>query len=153
LLPDAISATVAAANAAGIPAQRIFIEITESEIMEDRSGMVDKLHEFRRHGMNVVIDDFGAGYSGLNLLADYPPDIVKLDMQLVRNIDSHGPRQAVVRAILQCCGDLGIDVIAEGVESEAEYRWFRRRQVRLFQGFFIAKPAFEALTLPPFPPA
>ncbi|MGA2553000.1 MAG: EAL domain-containing protein, partial [Burkholderiaceae bacterium] len=72
-------------------------------------------------------------------------DQVKVDMRLVRGIESHGPRQAIVRAIAQICEDLGIDVIAEGVETLEEYQWFLDHGVRLFQGYLLAKPAFEAL--------
>ena len=67
-------------------------------------------------------------------------------MQLVRNIDSKGPRQAIARAVIQVCDDLGIDVVAEGLETEAEYHWFRRRGVQLFQGYYFAHPAFEELS-------
>ncbi len=66
-------------------------------------------------------------------------------MKLVRGIDAHGPRQAIVRAVIQACDDLGIEVIAEGVETELEYRWFSRLGVRLYQGYFFGRPAFEAL--------
>jgi EAL domain-containing protein (putative c-di-GMP-specific phosphodiesterase class I) len=95
----------------------------------------------------VAIDDFGAGYSGLNLLADFQPDQIKLDMKLVRGIERHGPRQAIVRAIDQACQDLGIDVIAEGVETVEEYAWLANQGIKLFQGYLFAKPAFES-----FPP-
>lgn len=111
------------------------------------------MNTYRAQGLRFAIDDFGAGFSGLNLLADFQPDIVKLDMQLVRNIDSSGPRQAIVRAVIQACEDLRIDVLAEGVESEPEQRWFKRNGVRLFQGYWFARPTFEALLQPEFPAA
>jgi EAL domain-containing protein (putative c-di-GMP-specific phosphodiesterase class I) len=94
-------------------------------------------------GIKLAIDDFGAGYSGLNLLAEFQPDQVKIDMNLVRGIEKHGPRQAIVRGIAQVCVDLGIDVIAEGVETLQEFRWFEDQGIRLFQGYLFAKPAFE----------
>lgn len=95
-------------------------------------------------GLKVAIDDFGAGYSGPNLLANFQPDQIKLDLTLVRGIESHGPRQAIVRAVGQACNDLGIDVIAEGVKTVGEYTWLATEGVRLFQGYLFAKPAFEA---------
>ena len=95
----------------------------------------------------MAIDDFGAGYSGLNLLTDFQPDQIKLDMKLIRGIEHHGPRQAIVHAIDQVCRDLGIDVIAEGVETAEEYAWLANEGVQLFQGYLFAKPAFES-----FPP-
>lgn len=106
--------------------------------------------KYREADVRIAIDDFGAGYSGLNMLADFQPDIVKLDLKLVRNIDSHGPRQAIVRAVTQCCADLGIDLIAEGVESIAEYRFLKRAGIQMFQGYLFAKPVFQQLPLVAF---
>jgi blue light- and temperature-responsive anti-repressor len=83
--------------------------------------------------------------------ADFQPDLIKLDMHLVRDIDRAGARQAIARKILQVCDDLGIEVIAEGVETAEEYDWFRRLGVRLFQGYLIGRPVFESLSLATFP--
>ena len=149
--PDAISSTIEAAVHAQIPAGSLIIEVTEGEIIHDAIGLAERLDTYRGQGIRFAIDDFGAGFSGLNLLADFQPDEVKLDMHLVRDIESKGPRQAIVRAVIQACGDLGIDVIAEGVETEAEYRWFKRVGVKLFQGHFFCRPTFETLARPVFP--
>jgi EAL domain-containing protein (putative c-di-GMP-specific phosphodiesterase class I) len=144
-LPDAVDSMLAAAAAAGIPARSLILEVTEGEVIHDTRRLAEQLNCYRARGLRLAIDDFGAGYAGLNLLADFQPDIVKLDMQLVRGIDTHGPRQAIARAVIQACDDLGIEVIAEGVETEPEYRWFKRIGVRLYQGYFFGRPAFEAL--------
>jgi EAL domain-containing protein (putative c-di-GMP-specific phosphodiesterase class I) len=149
-LPDAISSTIDAARRAGIAERRIFLEVTEGELIRDLAGFSKNINEYRASGMHLAIDDFGAGHSGLNLLADFQPDVIKIDMHLVRDIDSKGPRQAIVRAVIQVCGDLGIDVIAEGVETELEYRWFKRAGVRLFQGYLFGRPEFESLSEPVF---
>jgi EAL domain-containing protein (putative c-di-GMP-specific phosphodiesterase class I) len=149
--PDAINSTIEAAMRVRIPARNIIIEVTEGEMIHDVTGFAERMNTYRAQGIRFAIDDFGAGFSGLNLLAEFQPDEVKLDMHLVRDIESKGPRQAIVRAVIQACGDLGIDVIAEGVESEAEYRWFRRAGVTLFQGFLFCRPRFEALPTPAFP--
>jgi EAL domain-containing protein (putative c-di-GMP-specific phosphodiesterase class I) len=143
--PDAITSIFEAAIAYHFPIERIVLEVTESEVIDDPVQLGRALNAFRAQGLTISIDDFGAGYAGLNLLADFQPDSVKIDMHLVRGIDSRGPRQAIVRAILQACVDLGIDVIAEGVETEAEYRWFLEANVRYFQGYLFAKPGFECL--------
>ncbi len=75
-------------------------------------------------------------------------------MALVRGIDdSEVPRQAIVRALIRVCDDLGIEVVAEGIETREEYSWFLDRGVRLFQGFLFGRPAFEALAEPSFPEA
>ncbi len=141
----AIESTFAAAARLGFPADRIVLEITETQAISDHGRFTATVNQIRARGVRVAIDDFGAGYSGLNLLANFQPDMVKLDMELVRNIPRSGPRQAIVRAIIQVCFDLGIDFIAEGVESEDEMRWFEHQGVRLFQGYLFARPAFEQL--------
>ena len=117
--------------------------MTETEAIEDKTSFTAIVNQFRGLGIKLAIDDFGAGFSGLNLLASFQPDLVKLDMELVRNIDSQGPRQAIVAAIIRVCFELGIDIIAEGVETVAEFEWLRSHGVELFQGYLFAKPMFE----------
>jgi len=141
------SETIDAIVGSGLALAQIVVEVTEEHAIVDVQSFQVAVSVYREAGVKIAIDDFGAGHSGLNLLADFQPDIVKLDLALVRGIDGHGPRQAIVRAIVQCCGDLGIDVIAEGVESAAEYRFLRRLGIELFQGYLFAKPTFER-----FPP-
>jgi EAL domain-containing protein (putative c-di-GMP-specific phosphodiesterase class I) len=143
----AILATLEAARQNYLPLDRIVMEVTEGEVIGDMAHFAELINEYRGLGVKFAIDDFGAGYSGLNLLANFQPDQIKLDMVLVRGIEAHGPRQAIVRAIGQACRDLGIDVIAEGVETVEEYQWLANEGVRLFQGYLFAKPAFES-----FPP-
>jgi len=147
----AVASTLAAASRHGLPIDRVIFEVTEGEVIADYAHLGRKLNEFRGMGLKVAIDDFGAGYSGLNMLADFQPDQIKIDMNLVRGIERNGPRQSIVRAVMQVCGDLGIDVIAEGVESPQEYAWFAEHGVRLFQGFLFAKPGFETLPQAQFP--
>jgi blue light- and temperature-responsive anti-repressor len=143
-----LDSTIEAANQHAFPLNRIIVEATEGEVIDDPVQFSKTIKEYRRAGMRFAIDDFGAGYSGLNLLADFQPDIVKLGMALVRGIQSHGPRQAIVRAIAQVCVDLGIDFVVEGVETIDEYSWFCDLGVNLYQGNLFAKPMFEAM--PPF---
>ena len=137
--------TLAAAERCGLPLRRIVLEVTESEAITDPAHWAVHLDECRAMGLKVAIDDFGAGYAGLNLLADFQPDQVKIDMGLVRGIDRHGPRQAIVRAVVQACDDLAIDVVVEGVETADECRWFLDHGVRLFQGYLFARPMFQGL--------
>ena len=149
-LPDAISSTIDAARRVGLSENKIFLEVTEGELIRDLAGFSNTINQYRASGIHLAIDDFGSGHSGLNLLADFQPDVIKIDMHLVRDIQGHGPRQAIVRAVIQACEDLGIEVIAEGIETEPEYHWFKRAGVRLFQGYLFGKPAFEALSAPLF---
>jgi EAL domain-containing protein (putative c-di-GMP-specific phosphodiesterase class I) len=145
---DAIGKTCKAAADNFLPLKRIILEVTEGDVINDHAHFATLLNEYRGMGIKLAIDDFGAGYSGLNLLAEFQPDQVKIDMNLVRGIEKHGPRQAIVRGITQVCEDLGIDIIAEGVETLKEFRWFEDHGIRLFQGYLFAQPAFED-----FPPA
>jgi blue light- and temperature-responsive anti-repressor len=151
-LPDAISSTLEAARVAAVPVSQIILEVTEDELIGDPAGFAADINAYRAHGLRLALDDFGAGYAGLNLLADFQPDIVKLDMHLIRDIDSRGPRQAIIKAIMLVCRDLGLDIVAEGVETEAEFRWLARRGINLFQGYLFGKPAVASLLLPHFPP-
>jgi EAL domain-containing protein (putative c-di-GMP-specific phosphodiesterase class I) len=146
-----VVSTLEAANLAGLPIERIVLEVTEGEVIGDQVRFAELINEYRGIGVKVAIDDFGAGYSGLNLLADFQPDQLKLDMSLVRGIERHGPRQAIVRAIGLACYDLGIDLIAEGVETVEEYAWLAHSGVKLFQGYLFAKPGFELLPAVTFP--
>ena len=145
--PHSLDHTLAAAEQCSFPIERLILEVTEGEMIQDMRRLGSIIDRCRARGMRVAIDDFGAGYSGLNLLANFQPDQIKLDLTLVCGIESHGPRQAIIRAVGQICNDLGIDVIAEGVETEGEYTWLATEGVRLFQGYLFAKPALES-----FPP-
>jgi EAL domain-containing protein (putative c-di-GMP-specific phosphodiesterase class I) len=149
--PFSIVSTMEAAHRAQLPIERLVLEVTEGEIIQDQAQFADLINEYRAFGIKLAIDDFGAGYSGLNLLASFQPDQVKLDMELIHGIESHGPRQAIVRAVSQVCYDLGIDLIAEGVETMGEYRWLANAGVRLLQGYVLAKPAFESFPMVNYP--
>lgn len=140
---DPIVEMLEVAARCGIPASRLVMELTEGEAIGDPLRFASAVSDYRAQGMMVAIDDFGAGFSGLNLLADFQPDIIKLDMNLVRGIASRGPRQAIVRAIISVCADLGIDVLAEGMETMDEYQWFRDEGVALFQGYLFARPGLD----------
>jgi blue light- and temperature-responsive anti-repressor len=145
--PKSLLTTLEAAHQAGLPIGSIVLEAPEAELIEDRAHFAGLLKEYRKLGLRLAIDDFGAAYADLNVLADLQPDQIKLDMRLTRGIERPGPRQAVVRAIRLACFELGIDVIAEGIETVAEYSWLADQNIRLFQGYLFARPAFEA-----FPP-
>jgi EAL domain-containing protein (putative c-di-GMP-specific phosphodiesterase class I) len=146
-LPQSILTTLEAAGRANLPIERLVLELVEGEIIHDHSRFTGLINKYRALGLKVAIDDFGAGYSGLNLLADFQPDQVKLDMKLIRGIEHNGPRQSIVRAIDGICLELGIDEIAEGVETEEEYAWLTSQGIHLFQGYLFAKPALAC-----FPP-
>ena len=143
--PSALSSVIEAAETFHIKPRQIVLEILESDMVDDLESLSGKLRDFRSSGLLFAIDDFGAGYAGLNLLAEFQPDFLKLDLQLVRNIERKGPRQAIIRGIYRTCLDLGIEIIAEGVETKEEYCWLSDEGIELFQGYLFSKPAFEEL--------
>lgn len=140
-----IRVTLEAAERFGFPIERIMFEVTESERVVDVPHLRAILDHYRQRGFVVAIDDFGAGYAGLNLLSELRTDLVKLDMGLARGIDADHARQAIVRGMVAVCSELGIRVLAEGVETEAELETLRAMDIDLFQGYLFARPAFEAL--------
>jgi EAL domain-containing protein (putative c-di-GMP-specific phosphodiesterase class I) len=140
-----IRTTLEAAETFGFPVDRIIFEITEGEKIEDHGHLREIVQYYRQQGFLTAIDDFGAGYSGLNLLAEFQTDLVKLDMGLIRHIDQNKGRQAIVKGIIQVCKELDIKVIAEGVETYEELSILQSFGVELFQGYYFAKPKFQGL--------
>lgn len=140
-----IRLTLAAAAQCGFPTDNLIFEVTESERIRDTAHLVRIFDDYHRRGFMTAIDDFGAGYAGLGLLAEFQPDIVKIDMGLVRDIDQHAVRRAIVAGIVATCRALHCRVLAEGIETAAEYRTLRAMGVGLFQGYLFARPALEAL--------
>lgn len=146
-----IRATLETARRYNFPLERIIFEVTEQEQVLDIDHLTNILRAYRKQGFMTAIDDFGAGYAGLNLLADFQPDLIKLDMALIRNIDQDSVRQILVEATLQMCRKLNIRVIAEGIETTGELDVLRDMGVELFQGYLFAKPGFESLPEIRFP--
>lgn len=140
-----IRTTLAAAETYGFPIERIIFEINEAEKVDDIGHMREIVEYYRQRGFKTAIDDFGAGYAGLNLLAEIQTDILKLDMALIRHIDQRRVNHAIVRGVMQVCQELGIAVIAEGVETYEEFAVLQSLGIELFQGYYFARPAFERL--------
>jgi EAL domain-containing protein (putative c-di-GMP-specific phosphodiesterase class I) len=140
-----IRTSLDAAETFGFPIEQIIFEITEAERVADQRHLRNIVEYYRSRGFRTAIDDFGAGCSGLNLLAEVNVDFIKLDLALVRDIDTDRARRAIVRGICRVAEDLGSTVIAEGVEQPAELRTLRDLGIHLFQGYLFARPAFEAL--------
>ena len=140
-----IRATLEAAKELGFPTHRIMFEVTEGERVSDHAHLTAIFKEYKRIGFTTAIDDFGAGYSGLNLLAEFQPDYIKLDMALTRNVDKDRVRRAIVHGILETCRELKLGVIAEGIETAEECLVLQDEGVALFQGYLFAKPGFQHL--------
>lgn len=140
-----IQLTLKTAAANAFPTDRLIFEFTENEKMPDPDHVANIVHSYQQMGFGTAIDDFGAGHAGLGLLARFQPDVIKLDMELIRDLDSSLPRRMIVAGVARMAADLGITVIAEGIETEGELAALRAIGVRYIQGFLIARPLFEAL--------
>ncbi len=140
-----LRATLLAAARCSFPTSSIMFEFTENEEIADTGHLTNIITEYRKHGFTTAIDDFGAGHAGLGLLVEFQPDLIKIDMKLVRGVDGSPARQAVIGGIVGIAEDLGMTVLAEGIESEAEFLFLKARGIRLFQGYWFAKPEFEKL--------
>lgn len=146
-----LDSTLETARLCGVDPHRIVLELKHEATIIDPVALGGQLAAFRQQGLRLSIDDFGSGHAGLALLDHYQPDTISLSMWLVRGIEGHGPRQAILRGLIQTCNDLGIDIIAKGVETSEEYFWLREEGIELFQGYLFARPGFESLPRPMLP--
>ena len=141
--------TFQAASSVGFPLERIVFEVSEVEKVRNDEHLNNIMIEYRKHGLRVAIDDFGAGHSGLSLLSRSQPDMIKIDRALVECIHERPTSRRIVQSIVEVCSDLGILVIAEGIEHEEEMQALCDLKIFLMQGFYFARPAFEQLPLWP----
>jgi EAL domain-containing protein (putative c-di-GMP-specific phosphodiesterase class I) len=140
-----IQATLAAADRTGFDHSRLMFEFTENEPMRDTGHIGKIIAAYREFGFLTALDDFGAGYAGLGLLARFQPDLIKIDMELLRGVDENIARQTIVRGLTNIAADLGVQVLAEGVETEGEYKTLAGMGVRLFQGYYFGRPHVGAV--------
>jgi EAL domain-containing protein (putative c-di-GMP-specific phosphodiesterase class I) len=144
--PEAcIRATLGAARRAAVPLDRLVFEVSETERVVSTPHLARIFSTYQSLGFKVALDDFGAGHSGLSLLRSLRPDIIKLDMALIRDIDSCSAARAIVEGLAAICGKLGIEVVAEGVETPGESATLAELGVLRQQGYWFARPAFENL--------
>ncbi|MBB6142419.1 EAL domain-containing protein (putative c-di-GMP-specific phosphodiesterase class I) [Silvibacterium bohemicum] len=140
-----IQLTLQTAQIYGLAHDRIILEMVETEEAPDLDHLRRIVNDYRQRGLKVALDDFGAAHSGLNLLADLPTDIIKLDKALIRNLSHRSSAMAIVMAMAKLSRTMGVELIAEGVETLEEYEALRRCGISLMQGYLFAKPVFEAL--------
>lgn len=127
-------------------ASRVVLEITERASIDNLETLGPRVGELRAAGYRIAIDDLGAGYAGLTAFAVLEPDIVKLDMTLVRGADGSRPKRRIIGSVADACRDLGMLVVAEGVETRGELGAVLDAGCDLVQGYLLGKPA------PSFPP-
>ena len=132
----------------GIRPEKLRIEITETVMMTDVENRMKMLEELRKEGFIVEMDDFGSGYSSLNLLKDMPVDLLKIDMKFLTKTADEGKAKTILQNIINLSDNLGINSLTEGVETEPQLAMLSEMGCKLFQGYFFSKPmevsAFEA---------
>ncbi|MBR4442821.1 MAG: EAL domain-containing protein [Clostridia bacterium] len=139
----------------GVDPARLRIEITETVMMTDIEHRVKMLGELRQAGFMVELDDFGSGYSSLNMLKDMPVDVLKVDMMFVKRSQEDDKSRTILRSVFNLSNDLGIVALTEGVETQPQFSMLTDMGCRLFQGYYFARPMpvdqFESQCLPPAP--
>jgi len=145
-----IRLTLETAEQTGFPPEQIMFEFIETESL-DTDHLLNILETYRDLGFMTAIDDFGAGYSGLELLARFQPDVIKLDMSLVRGVDRSTVKQKILRNLVNMLDDLGVRALCEGIETQAECDVVADMGVELVQGYLFAKPQIDALPIPFWP--
>ena len=140
-----IQKTLAAAKRADFPHRNLMFEFTENERMVDPAHVLNIIETYRKLGFWTALDDFGAGYAGLGLLCRLQPDLIKIDMELLRDIHLSRAKQAIVAGIVGIARTLDIEVLGEGVENEQELTTLKAAGISLFQGYHFAKPGLMAL--------
>ena len=147
-----IKLTLATARTVGLPSSRLIFEFTENEEISDPAHTAHIVDSYQKMGFGTALDDFGAGHAGLNLLARFQTDFIKLDMELIRGIDTSMPRRMIVDAVVRMATGMGITVIAEGIETQGELEALRDIGIRYMQGYLFARPALGSLPAISMPP-
>jgi EAL domain-containing protein (putative c-di-GMP-specific phosphodiesterase class I) len=124
----------------GLDGSALMLEVTETALVDDPVRSRRTLERVRRLGTSVAIDDFGVGYSSLNVLLELPVDQIKLDHSFIIGIEHDRRAQAIVVATVQVARSLGLTVVAEGVETAASAAWVRAQGVDLLQGYHVERP-------------
>ena len=140
LQPPLASVVASALADSGLPPALLELEVTESALMRDIEGAMATMRTIRQLGVRFAIDDFGTGYSSLNYLKRMPLDVLKIDKSFVNDIADDSNDAAIVAAITEMARQLGLDVVAEGVETEAQLEFLRQRACRHGQGYLFSHP-------------
>jgi EAL domain-containing protein (putative c-di-GMP-specific phosphodiesterase class I)/CheY-like chemotaxis protein len=133
----------------GLRPSSLELELTEKTVMHDAARFVERLDALKRLGIKLSLDDFGTGYSNLSYLKRFPLDRLKVDQSFVRDVTTSPDDASIVRAVISLGHSLGLDIVAEGVETQAQVEWLRRERCDQIQGYVFSRPLaatpFEAL--------
>ncbi len=125
---------------AGLPPQRLTLEVTEGVLVHDVDAVAGRLAQLRALGARIAIDDFGTGYSSLSYLRQLPVDTIKIDRSFVTDLPDGGANAILVSSMVELARSLGLDVVAEGVETESQAQALKRLSCGHAQGYLYARP-------------
>jgi EAL domain-containing protein (putative c-di-GMP-specific phosphodiesterase class I) len=141
LEPGFVELVRSALRRGGVSGEAICLEVTETAAPAQHSGIVEVLQEIRRLGCRIALDDFGAGYSTLTDLRELPIDVIKIDKSFVGGVADNGDDRGIVAAVIALARELGLTVIAEGVEEERQLAVLRTLDCPLAQGYLFSAAA------------
>jgi diguanylate cyclase (GGDEF)-like protein len=125
---------------ANVPPEKVTLEVTESSVVEDPESAIRLLSKFKSHGMKISIDDYGTGYSSLAQLKQLPVHELKIDKSFVQRLEQDADDQIIVRSTIELAHNMGLHVVAEGIEDEFSLNWLAEHNCELAQGYFISRP-------------
>ncbi len=138
--PDIVRRVASVLAITGLPPHLLELEITESAVIDDLNGAIDTLNRLRDLGVRLAIDDFGTGYSSLSYLHRMPLTTLKIDRSFIKDVGTDRTPSAVARAIVDVADALGIEVVAEGIETKEQLNYLRMLRCKRGQGFLFSKP-------------
>ncbi|MBX2865731.1 MAG: EAL domain-containing protein [Leptolyngbyaceae cyanobacterium MAG.088] len=138
---NCLATTIALLEENQIQPERVCFEIVETEKIADVADLVTLCNFYRMRGFNIVLDDLGAGYSSLTLITQLKPGYVKIDMELIRDVDTDSFKASYTKALIDAAKRVDVQVICEGVETDGEYQWLREHGADYVQGFYFARPS------------
>ena len=141
LQPHLVEEVSEALERSGLPAGCLVLEITENTLMKESDTMRERLQELKALGVRLAVDDFGVGYSSLSYLRRFPVDHLKIDRSFVQGAGEGPEDSALCEAIVKLGEHLGLQTVAEGIESSSQLEWFKDKHCRFGQGFYLSRPA------------
>ncbi|MFC1850184.1 EAL domain-containing protein [candidate division CSSED10-310 bacterium] len=136
-----VRTTVQTINEANISPQRIVFEVVESDEVKDTNHLLQILDFYRKSGFKVALDDLGAGYNSLNMMAKIKPDFIKIDIELITDVHRDHYKAVVVSKLIEMAQKLNVITVAEGIENKEDWLWVKNHNIDYVQGYLFARPA------------
>jgi len=136
---DLVETVTTALKESGLKAEYLELEITESLLINDE-GSINIIHELKALGVKLVMDDFGKGYSSLSYIRKFPLDVIKIDQAFVRNMLGDDVDKSIIQTIILLADNLGLELVAEGVETQVHVDTLLAMSCKIFQGYHYSRP-------------